>query len=133
VDIAIWDEGYERLLMARKPGEKEYRFVGGFVTETTTYEANARREVQEETGIEITDPQYVCSYRVDDWRYRRERDGIVTILFEAKLMFGTPTPNDDIEELRWFKLEDIEQGMLVEEHWPLFERLMKKVETRRNS
>jgi len=125
VDVAIWDEDEEHLLMARKPGEKKYRFIGGFVDSKAPYEAHARREVAEEAHVEITDPKYVCSMPVDDWRYRREQDGIVTILFEAKHMFGKPTPDDDICELRWFKTEDLTEENVVRGHWPLFQRLME--------
>lgn len=125
VDIAIWDDDYKRLLMARKPNEKLYRFVGGFVDEETLERA-CRREVAEETHLEISDPQYVGSFVVDDWRYRREFDSIVTTLFEAKRVFGKPTPDDDIAELKWFDVSTIRPDDLVEAHRPLLEGLLAK-------
>jgi len=61
---------------------------------------------------------------VNDWRYKRERDGIVTLFFEAKHQFGKPCPDDDIEEVRWFKPAALSDENLVEGHVPLFEQLL---------
>jgi bifunctional NMN adenylyltransferase/nudix hydrolase len=123
VDVAIWDEGHTRLLMARKKHETLYRFIGGFAGNEMLEQA-ARREVAEEAHIEITDPKYVCSLPIDDWRYRRELDAIVTTFFEATHMFGKPTPDDDIVELKWFDADKIKGADLVEGHRPLLRKLM---------
>lgn len=126
VDVAIWDSSSrKKLLLAQKPDERLYRFVGGFA-QGGTYESEARREVMEETHIEISDPIYVGSHVVDDWRYRRELDKVVTILFEAVHVFGKPTPDDDICELRWFDYVDLKAEDLVEEHRPLLGMLRKR-------
>ena len=133
VDVAIWNDDKTKLLMARKPNELKYRFIGGFASSDTSLEASVRREVDEEAHIEITDPEYVGSCPIDDWRYRREVDGIVTTFFQAKLQFGRPMPDDDIEELKWFDVSDYAKQVafhdhfLVEAHKPLFKMLMKKV------
>jgi bifunctional NMN adenylyltransferase/nudix hydrolase len=126
VDIAIWDETHERLLMARKDGEKKYRFIGGFADGKTSFEADARREVMEEAHIEISTPLYLCSMPVDDWRYRREADSIVTTFFEATHVFGKPTPDDDIVELKWFDVKTISEADIVKGHRPLLRLLLDK-------
>jgi len=123
VDVAIWDSEHEKLLMARKPGEKLHRFIGGFAQGRATYEVEARREVSEEAHIEISDPKYIGSCMIDDWRYRRELDQIVTMLFEATHLFGKPTPDDDICELKWFEYDKLQEQDLVKEHRPLFKML----------
>jgi len=125
VDIAVWDDKRERLLFARKPDESLYRFIGGFA-QAGPYETEARREVSEEAHIEISDPQYVGSAVIDDWRYRREVDKIVTLLFECVHVFGRPTPDDDIGELRWFDVATIKETDLVAEHRPLLSLLLEK-------
>jgi len=126
VDIAIWDEKKEKLLMARKENEDLYRFIGGFAQGKTTFEENARREVEEEAHIEVSEPRYLESHYVDDWRYRREADGIVTILFEAIHTFGKPTPDDDICELKWFDEKTLSDEDVVKEHRPLLAILREK-------
>lgn len=117
VDIAIFDEDEKRILLAKKPNEKKYRFVGGFANpDSPSFEADARREVSEETHLEITEPKYVGSFLIDDWRYKHEQDKIKTILFRAKKMFGKEEPDDDICELRWFDFESLETSELVYNH-----------------
>lgn len=123
VDVAIFNDDYSQILLARKPNETLYRLVGGFVNPGDTYEQTARREVMEETKLEITDPVYVTSAVIDDWRYRQEKDKITTSLFVAKKMYGCPEPNDDICELKWFDTNEIKlddssflEMNIVEEH-----------------
>lgn len=137
VDIAIWNEEGTKLLLGRKANEKLFRFIGGFAQpgdgagSSDCYETNARKEVHEEAGIEITTPQYVGSYVVDDWRYRGEADSIGTLLFEAKMMCGCPKPNDDIEELKWFEVDGLEPNTnIVPQHLPLLGMLLSGTKIR---
>lgn len=139
VDIAIVDEpenGTKRVLLARKPNETLFRFVGGFVEpkgdrgQGSFLESNAKREVAEETHVETDGYQYLGSFLVDDWRYRGERSKVVTTLFRATYVFGKPEPDDDVEELRWFELKNdyattsqLMQG-IVAEHQPLMEAFL---------
>jgi bifunctional NMN adenylyltransferase/nudix hydrolase len=127
VDIAVWNEDRTKLLLARKPNRSVYCFIGGFADPSENFETAARREVGEESQIEITDPEYVGSFPIDDWRYRRELDSITTVFFEAKHMFGKPTPTDDIVELRWFEFDKIDPKRdLSETHHVLFDALKKR-------
>jgi bifunctional NMN adenylyltransferase/nudix hydrolase len=105
VDVGVWKD--DKLLLVRKPDEKLWRLPGGFAEpDSETYEADARREVQEEAGISITDPVYVTSRKIDDWRYRNERDKIKTLLFEASYQFGHLEPQDaEIAEAGWFRAD----------------------------
>lgn len=134
VDIAIVDRTDPknlRLLLARKPGEVGYRFVGGFVEPKgdpgtiDVLELNAKREVEEETHVLTDDYKYVASLLVDDWRYRYERSKIVTTLFKATYIHGKPEPDDDVEELRWFSVSEDKDVVMdiinntVREHKPL--------------
>lgn len=108
VDIAIFNEDETKILLGRKEHAKQFRFIGGFVDPTDkSFEAAARREVQEETGLAITDPEYVGSFRVDDWRYRLEQDKIMSATYRAKVQFGSPRPDDDIAEVKWFEVIDL--------------------------
>jgi len=126
VDVAIWNEDGDKLLMARKPDEELFRFVGGFVDPKESYETAARREAEEETHLGVSDPVYIGSSPVDDWRYRRELDCITTAFFEVKRVFGKPTPDDDIAELRWFEAAKIRKEELVGNHRMLLDMLRAK-------
>lgn len=127
VDVAIFSETGSEILLGRKPHEDKYRLVGGFVNPGESYEAAARRETKEESNLEITDPEYVCSMAIDDWRYRRERNKITTALFRCKKMCGRPEPGDDIEEVRWFKFNGDLIDQVVDNHKVLIEALMVKM------
>jgi len=109
VDIAALSSDGERILLAKKPGEDKYRFIGGFVDPTDhSLEHAARREFVEETGgAEINGLKYEGSWRVDDWRYKNEVSKIMTALFVGYYTFGPLRPSDDISELKWFDLKDL--------------------------
>ena len=140
VDVAIFNEDGTKVLLARKPFEDGWRFIGGFAhPNDESYEMTAKRKVHDEAGhIEVGDIRYVTSLKVDDWRYRTEEDKILTILFKCKFMFGSIEPSQEISELRWFELKWIrdswfdlndkhtttKEGM-VKEHQELMSTLIK--------
>lgn len=128
VDVAILDHNQKRLLLARKAHDKLYCFVGGFADPTSTsFEADAIREVREETTLEIGDLRYLGSHQINDWRYRSEPDGIRTLFYAAAYVFGRPEPQDDIEELRWFDLEEDLSSKIVPYHRPLYTMLKEEL------
>ena len=133
VDVAVTrqaDDGDLEVLLARKPGEKGYRLIGGFVSPTDdSLEAAARREVAEEAHVEVSGLEYIGSYRVDDWRYRSEVDKIMTTVFLARYMFGAIQPDDDIQELKWFHLDrKFDTNCLVASHKPLVAGVLDAIE-----
>lgn len=130
VDVAIFNEDYTKLLLARKSKEDKYRFVGGFADpKSENYEVDAIREVAEETGLEVDTPKYIASFTIDDWRYRGEVDKIKTLFFMTKVIFGRPQANDDICEVRWFdyRPQEIGKHNIVAGHIPLLNRLFMTV------
>lgn len=114
VDIIVHKRETGEILLGRKPGDDGWRFIGGFVDPTDeSLEHAAKRECSEETGmIEIGQPTYVASTRVADHRYRGTPDGIMTTIFIAPYIFGAPRPTDDIAELTWIKIEDVEKRLM---------------------
>lgn len=127
VDIAIFNEDGTKILLGKKPNESKYRFIGGFSSpDSDSFEHDARREVQEETGVEIGDMTYVGSYKISDWRYANEIDKIKTILFKAKYIYGAPRAGDDIELIKWFDIAKLQKGDIVDSHHILFDALVEK-------
>lgn len=107
VDIAVINRQTNKILLVRKPEEKNFRFIGGFADPNSmSLEDDAVREVREETGVEITNVKYLASTRMDDWRYRNEVDKIKTALFVADYVSGTPKGADDVAEAAWFDLNE---------------------------
>jgi len=105
VDICAYnDEG--QILLAKKPNEFKWRFVGGFVDASDLdLEHAARREFSEEvSGSHISNLRYIKSTRVSDWRYKNEDSKIMTTLFLGRFGFGQAKPSDDIAEVKWFDI-----------------------------
>jgi bifunctional NMN adenylyltransferase/nudix hydrolase len=123
VDALITDDR-NRILLVRKPGESLFRFCGGFAAaDSESFEQDVRREVSEELHIEISDPEYIGSAKIDDWRFRNEVDKIKTIFFLCRYMFGHPTPDDDIEEAKWFDISDLTKEQIMPVHHPLYDMM----------
>lgn len=119
VDAAVFDTKETKLLMAKKPGEKGWRFIGGHEDPgDDTGEQAINRELMEETGgnanFEISD--YLGRVKVDDWRYRGEADAMKTTFYKAHYTFGPLQPKDDISELKWVKVEEFKDLEVVPEH-----------------
>lgn len=134
VDVAIFDEDYANILLGRKPHQTKFQFIGGFaqpipgIPNESIIEMNAIKEVAEETGLEVSDPQFIGTAIIDDWRYNGELDKIATTFFHVKRVFGHPVPKDDIEELQWFGVHaDRTADCITDSHQVLFKMLKEKV------
>jgi bifunctional NMN adenylyltransferase/nudix hydrolase len=126
VDIAIVDDN-GRLLMGRKPNETKWRFIGGFSDpNSTSLEMDARREAAEETGVEVDGITYLGSMKINDSRYMFEVDCIKTAFFVGKYIYGRPQGNDDIAEVKWIAIKDLNKDDIGEFHHVLIDMLMEK-------
>jgi bifunctional NMN adenylyltransferase/nudix hydrolase len=109
------------LLLGRKPEETSWRFIGGHAeTGTASYEDDAKKEALEETGLSVTDVIYVGSALIDDWRHRNTENRIKTLLFVAHSMQSGGKGADDIAEVRWFNLDELNEAYFEPEHAPLW-------------
>lgn len=130
VDIAVFRHDYSEVLLARKANETRYRFPGGFSDPgDPSYEDAVLRELGEECGeLTIDELTYLGSCTIDDWRYREAFDCVMTHMYACTLMEGKPSPNDDIAEVQWFEVSELNEEMFVSEHRPLFEMMMDYLE-----
>jgi bifunctional NMN adenylyltransferase/nudix hydrolase len=130
VDIAVLKQSDDKnlqVLLGKKSGEKKLRFVGGFVDATDScLEEACKREVIEETSLEVDDFEYVSSRLIDDWRYKQTKDRIMTSFFVCKYIYGsTFQAKDDIAELDWYDINKIKFNMINDSHQNLYLDLMK--------
>ena len=144
VDIAVVvkdpiphsDEWNQFLLLGRKAKDPagQWRFPGGFVDpKDASLERAAMRELGEEMpGIATSQPEYIGSYRIDDWRYRNQSDKIMTAFFVAEFTFGSKKAGDDLDEVGSFLIEDIKPTDLVAAHRPLFTELLAYLKKEQN-
>ena len=126
-DIAILNDKGE-VLMGRKPDETLFQFPGGFSTpESMTFEQDARREILEETGAEVGNPEYIGSAFIDDWRYRNEVDKVKTLFYKATFVFGGNPREDELAETRWFKVKDLSEMNVQDFHLELVKMLKENL------
>jgi ADP-ribose pyrophosphatase YjhB (NUDIX family) len=98
-----------RLLLARRAIEPYlgmWDTIGGFLDEDEHPDAALRREVLEETSLQIGPGRYVGTY-LD--RYGDGPDAVTTLnlVFEARAADGRAAPADDVAELAWFALDEL--------------------------
>lgn len=128
VDVAVIrsiDKKNLEVLLARKPNEGKWTFIGGFSdVKSPSLEQDAIREVMEESNVVIDSPVYLGSSVVDDWRYRSEVDKIKTAFFYARYLSGKPEGADDVAEVRWFKLSELKKEEVEPVHHVLIDLLL---------
>ncbi|WP_280263594.1 NUDIX hydrolase [Nocardia abscessus] len=93
-----------RILLIRRTDNGKYSIPGGGLEAGETVAQAVVREVQEETGIEVTvteligvfsDPNHVIAY--DDGEVRQE----FSICFRAQPISGTLRPSEESTEVEW--------------------------------
>jgi NAD+ diphosphatase len=107
VVIVLVTDPEGRLLMGRQPQWPEGRFslLAGFVEPGETLEEAVRREILEESGVEVDAVEYLAS---QPWPFPSSLMlGFGAVAEDA----GEPSPVDDeLSEVRWFEREEIERA-----------------------
>ncbi len=97
----------DRVLLARRgvePLKGRWDLLGGFCEPGESLEGTLRRELREETGLEIEVLELLGS--IPD---RYGPDGVFTLnaFFLARVHEGVPVAADDVAELRFFALDEL--------------------------
>jgi bifunctional NMN adenylyltransferase/nudix hydrolase len=137
VDIAILHNQGEgkktKLLLGRKPGETNWRFIGGFVNKGETFLEAARREVYEETNLDINSIQHYGTFPISDWRYANDPDaGITSSLYIGWSTTQGGKAGDDIVEIKWFE-SDMLPPVVVAEHMDMYREIKRYLQMRDES
>lgn len=93
---------------ARKPALGVYTLPGGVVEAGETLEEAVRREVREETALDI-EPVTLAGHRevvIRDAQGRTERHFVI-LCFAARWLSGEPQLNDELDEARWIDPADL--------------------------
>jgi len=105
VEHARDDGGPPRCLLGRSPNFPPgmYSTLAGFVEPGESLEETVRREVFEESGIEVDSVRYLAS---QPWPF----PGSIMLGFHATARNDTIRCNDDeLEDVRWFELDELKQ------------------------
>ena len=102
------------LLVARRskePAKGTLDLPGGFADSMETAEEGVAREVAEETGLKVTTTRYLFSLP-NIYVYSGFEEHTLDLFFLCEVEDDTlPTANDDVEELMWIKLQDIDDSL----------------------
>lgn len=104
---AIVLDGEERVLLARRahdPGRGLWDLLGGFMDEGEEPLETLRRELREETGLEIEVGDFLGG--VPD-RYGEDGIWTMNLYWTARVSAGVPEPADDVAELAWAPLAEL--------------------------
>ena len=75
--------------------------LGGFLDEGEHPLDGLRRELREETGLEVEPGAFLGTY-LDTYGDDPEATSVLNLVWEARIVSGDPAPADDVSELRWF-------------------------------
>jgi NAD+ diphosphatase len=106
VIVRVVDEAEDRLLLGRQASWPPTRFsvLAGFVEPGETLEAAVRREIAEESGVEVASAAYVAS---QPWPFPSS----LMVGFHAVANGGDPRPGDgELAEVRWFTRAEVEDA-----------------------
>jgi 8-oxo-dGTP diphosphatase len=96
------DDG--RVLLARRahpPFEGFWDIPGGFLEEGEDPLDGLRRELKEETGLEV-EPQRFLGIWMDRYGGDSTAKATLNLYWTARVVGGEAAPADDVAELRWF-------------------------------
>ena len=96
VAAAIIDQA-GRLLAVRRSDNGHWEPPGGVLELDETIHAGLRREVREETGLEV-EPEALTGV------YKNMRHGIIALVFRCRIIGGDPRATTEVQEAAWLTL-----------------------------
>jgi ADP-ribose pyrophosphatase YjhB (NUDIX family) len=120
---AVIERG-DRVLLGRRrgdPGAGLWDLPGGFLHEGEDSLAGLRREVREETGLEIEPIEFFGTWNEVYW----DRD-VLCLTWRVRAVGAGERPGDDLVELRWFGAADRPRG--TELAFSTFEQILTRWE-----
>jgi bifunctional NMN adenylyltransferase/nudix hydrolase len=120
VDVALVKD--DTVLMIQRVDSGHWCFPGGFVDPTDdSFELAAQRELMEEVGMHSeAGMQYLCTKRINDFRYRGRRDKIITTFFLGEYFAGPVNPNPtEVQDYKWVRIASPDADIISDIHKPL--------------
>ena len=95
-------DDHGRVLLIRRRDNQHWEPPGGVLELTETIQDGLRREIREETGLDI-EPGLLTGV------YKNMPRGIIALVFRCKITGGQLTANDEATAFRWADQADIRQ------------------------
>lgn len=101
------DGAVMKLLLIKRgnePYKDKWAFPGGFLNMDESAEEGVKREVKEETGLNLDRVEQIHTFTNPD---RDPRGRVITIAYFAKIEIREVKGGDDAKEARWFNLDSL--------------------------
>ncbi len=126
-DIALFNNKGEVLLAKRgiEPNKGKYDLPGGFVEYGENAENAVKREIHEELGLSEADysrADYCTSWNAS-YSFGLEEINTLSLLFTAKLNTDKITAQDDVEDVEFVAIKDLDS---VDFSYPDYPRIIRK-------
>jgi ADP-ribose pyrophosphatase YjhB (NUDIX family) len=98
-----------RLLLGRRrfePFAGRWDIPGGFLEEGEHPLDGMRRELREETGLEVEPIEFLGAW-MDRYGGDSTAEATLNLYWTARAVAGEPEPADDVTELRWFAPDEL--------------------------
>src|ERR1700761_5868518 len=95
--IVVRDD--DRVLVIRRDDNGHWEAPGGVLELDESFEAGVRREVLEETGLEVTVERLTGVYK-------NMTHGIVALVYRCRPIGGEPHATEEAREIRWMTKEE---------------------------
>jgi NADH pyrophosphatase NudC (nudix superfamily) len=113
----------------RDPKKGTWQSVGGFIGLDESFEEAAVREAMEELGVEIRLQEYLGSFP-ENYEFSGVSVPFLAMYYKAKIISGTPKPADDVEEVRYFGANELDDLDIT---YPALRNLLKEYLHARNT
>lgn len=100
--IVVRDDG--RVLVIKREDNGHWEAPGGVLELDESFEDGVRREVLEETGLEVAVERLTGVYK-------NLTHGIVALVYLCRPSAGEPRPTDEAREIRWMTREEVQSAM----------------------
>ncbi|ETW21553.1 NUDIX hydrolase [Mycobacterium gastri] len=101
--IVVRDDG--RVLVIKRDDNGHWEAPGGVLELDESFEAGVRREVLEETGLEVTVERLTGVYK-------NLTHGIVALVYRCRPAGGQPQATEEARETRWMTKEEAQSAMV---------------------
>jgi len=108
-----------RILLARRASEPDagkWDVPGGFLEEGEDAIEGLRRELREETSLELEVGDFVGTF-TDTYGDGPEAVHVLNLVWDARILSGRPAPADDVSELRWFPKDELPEDVELAFRW----------------
>ncbi len=102
---AVVVDDTDRVLVIQRSDNGAWQLPGGILELDETPEDGMRREVREETGVEVR-PERLTGV------YKNMKLGVVALVFRARLVSGTPHPTDEATAVDWWPADRVATDMV---------------------